>query len=224
MIGIFDFVKNEQLEELTAAIKVAFNEIREENKLHQEKNQLEFKELKDSNINEEYDQKIINIQRQIGETKQVLLQLSALIERLYKEKTEKIPAVSMERYQEVQTETVPESEIKQSTAPGIPPDYVTGYFEDGTPKLNINEIPMGVNPEKEIIIESHLFDKSKEDASKARKKYVELYPMINEDAARCVACKKYIKIEEPQVGKTRNGQKMTEGRCPLCKAYVVRII
>lgn len=222
MIDMFDFIKRTEYDELVVAIKAAFEEIRNDNKLNQEKIETQFKNLDNKNYDVELEQKVIRMQRQLAETKQILLQLSAIVERMAREK--KVPEVTMKPYEEMQTEKVDIIEKKPVVALGVDPTYVKGYLENGMPELNINEIPLTVNPEQDIINKSIDDIRNKEQIAQKRKKYQEVYPMVNEDSARCMNCKKWLKIEDPVVGETRTGNKMTEGRCPICKQYVVRII
>lgn len=177
MMEFFDFVKTEKYDELVVAIHEAFEEIRADNKLSKEHYDSELKKLNECNHLAEAEQKVLKLEKEVVATKQILTQLSALVERLIKEKPE-----------EVKKEPIAKEE-----------------------KIEIAEVV----PEESPIMGSGKKDKGG---------YTEVYPKINDDCASCIVCMKWIKISEATIGKSTDGRKMTEGRCPLCKNYVVRIV
>lgn len=228
-MAIFNFIKQEQYEELITALKTAFEEIRTENKNLKEDYDSKLKSLFDlitvlSKQKEEQDMIVTKTQEQGKEIKQLVLQMGALLDNFIKEKNSPKNEVVMGRYENIQSEKLPTEEIKPTAAPGIDPNFIQGYLGDGTPILNINEIPAKIDPAEDIIKETESYKQKLIEESKSRKKYVELYPEEAEDSARCTNCKKWIKVENPEYGETtKTHSKMIEGRCPICKNYVIKI-
>jgi len=228
-MAIFNYIKQEQYDELITALKAAFEELRNDNKNIKEDYDNKIKNINDSMLalskqKEEQDIIISHNQAQNKEMKQLLLQMGALIDNIIRERDNPKKEVSMGKYENIQTEKLTPEEIKPTAAPGIDPNYIQGYLGDGTPILNINEIPMNMNPEQDIMKETESYKNKLIEEAKGRKKYVELYPEAAEDSARCTTCKKWIQVENPVYGETaKTHEKMIEGRCPICKNYVVKI-